>query len=246
MKNDQEFVIDSNNFRCPFCKSKLIIGNKERVQTLNDHVSDPNGGGSVQNMYICSNNECKANDDNFKIKWDWGGDRYTFGHDYIGVENFVKTSAINKNDAPFGTSMRKINVEIYKKNLKDNYINLYPSKFTFNWGFKIENLYFSDYEGNVIKRKFKLVLLHNDTIYISGVKMLIFVLTNYFKDRKSMRKFNSISGAVHVLDSFNPPSWDRRWWRKTFLFIINTFYTKDKITAKNIKIAENEKTKKSL
>ena len=220
-------IIDDKDFKCPFCKSPLYISETKRIQTLIDHVSDPNGDGSMQEIYACSNKECKSNESDVLIRWDWYGDLYFFGENY---ERYREVEKSIVNDAPYGTSSRKSNIEIYKKGLKPRSFEVYPKWFLFNFGFFIEHIYEADYDGNVLKRKYKLKFLKKDgdmvIHYISGLYMFFWSIKNFKNKLELYRRNQHPSNKRDLLQDFEPlPQWDKRWYRKAVKFYINTFYS---------------------
>lgn len=217
--------IDSNNFRCPFCKSKLFVIGIERIETLIDHVCNPNGIGSMQDIYACSNKKCESNNEESLIRWDWFGDLYMFGKNYKKF-NELSNSVIN--NAPYGTTNRKTNIEIYKKGLKKRMIEVWPKWYLFNFGFFIEYKYTADYEGNVLSKKRRLQLLKKSNIgatyYIPGIITYFRFLKKFKNDIKEMNKGSKY--ALNALKkSFEPlPKWDKRLWHRAFKWTIHTFY----------------------
>lgn len=59
--------------RCPFCFHKIVVTHQARLETLVEHVSDPNGEPSLKDAYQCVNLFCKM----WKsCAWDESGDFY--------------------------------------------------------------------------------------------------------------------------------------------------------------------------
>jgi len=90
--------------KCPSCKSELIVSGQARLETVCEHVSNPNGIPSLKDKYICSDIDCETH--NYGVCWNSGGEKYSeYPDNSIYADN---------NDAPFGSFQRKLNIEIYK------------------------------------------------------------------------------------------------------------------------------------
>ena len=98
--------------RCPVCESHLIVTGQARIETLAEHVCDPNGTPSLKDKYECSYKGCLSQGNIF---WNEYGELYSTS--WSASENIP---FINMNDAPFGSFQRKSNVEIYCKGLIDS------------------------------------------------------------------------------------------------------------------------------
>jgi hypothetical protein len=139
----------NEDWYCPVCKSEIIEGDYKKMQTLDEHVCNPNAEPSLKPTFKCSNFDCLTH--KHRIFWDWFGALY--GRTYN-----CKSIFINQNDAPFGSSNRKSNVEIYKAGLKDR-IWLSPWWTLKLWQPMIEYKYTSNYDGDVLSKKIKIKFL---------------------------------------------------------------------------------------
>lgn len=153
------------NIFCPACRSKLVVSGQEHLQNLWEHVFTPNEEPSLKNFYTCENQQCECNI--YNIKWSEYGEVYA-GKKYIEFENI---QFINNNDAPFGTYQRQANIEIYKHD-EDFYIPL-----IFGYKIKMEHLYESDLDGNILSKKIAPKLLKDNTYVMLSWKKLL----NIFK-----------------------------------------------------------------
>lgn len=61
--------------RCPKCKSELIIDGQARMQSLIDHVTDPNGDVPLSNRWVCPNEKCQLHSIAF---WNSDGAYYLY------------------------------------------------------------------------------------------------------------------------------------------------------------------------
>lgn len=64
--------------RCPLCKNELAFFGVKRVETLDEHVFNPNGDGSDQDTVICRTPNCLARD---LVFYDESGDLYVEDYD---------------------------------------------------------------------------------------------------------------------------------------------------------------------
>lgn len=63
--------------RCSCCKSPLFINGQARLETLVEHVSDPNGPVSLKDQFACSNESCATRAAN--VVWNEDGEVYVRG-----------------------------------------------------------------------------------------------------------------------------------------------------------------------
>lgn len=153
---------------CPYCFHELIIVGQARLQTLEEHVSNPNGKVSLKDKYSCSNNICETH--KYGVYWNEYGEKYSQKY-----EN--KLRYIDNNDAPFGSLERKLNVEISKK---DENIHWRFGKYHLELDWK----YKSNFNGDILSKKPTFKLWINNTLYISGIRMLIFMIKSHYQNPK--------------------------------------------------------------
>ena len=191
--------------KCPCCRSELVEGEMLRLETLEEHVCDPNGEPSLKQSYYCSNPNCPTVP--AKIYWNYMGERYN---------DSSEVQWIDYNDAPLGSFQRKCNVEIYKKD--ENHllctIPCWPLK---GWRVKAIYSYTSNENGDILSRIRKLEWITNEgIIHIWGISMLWYSIREIWRDWKLVRKNPSNNIAkIHIesyLDRANYPR--AQWWRK--------------------------------
>ena len=189
------------NMKCPACRSILVITGQERLQTLTEHVENPNGRVSMKDKYECSNPLCVTHDTG--ICWDASGGMYSLNW----KANSPKINWIDNNNGAFGSIERKINVEVYKNDenirVKIPFVNIVLE---IDWQYK------ADEDGNVLSKKPSLKVWINNTLYISGIRMLIFSIRNHYW------KFN----VNNKNEDFQYPigSFAKDWWRWVAVFIL--------------------------
>lgn len=59
---------------CPICEKELIVTHRERYESLDEHVSDPNGTPSLKDGYECSDENCFSRF--LKVSWTEDGSEY--------------------------------------------------------------------------------------------------------------------------------------------------------------------------
>jgi len=74
---------------CPFCGDILKIGGMKRIETLIEHVSDPNSEPTEKVFYVC---ECGETENCF---WDEFGDFYVKDYDKYNNNRLEYCLAIN-------------------------------------------------------------------------------------------------------------------------------------------------------
>jgi hypothetical protein len=190
--------------KCPVCKTELVVWKQLRLETLSDHVLDPNGEQELplSDAYSCPNTKncpCTLADGGPVVFWNGDGDLYG---------NSIGLPFIDNNNAPFGSLSRRLNVEIYKKDENKLLFTIpcWPLK---GWKVRSKYSYQSNEDGDILRRKFHLEWITNDGVYhIWGIKMLMFSLKETWKNWKE--------GCNHNLKrSVEQASWPRaEWWRK--------------------------------
>ena len=131
---------------CPVCRSELMITGMERLETLIEHVENPNGKPSLKRKYECFNKSCPSRG---TVMWDEFGELYI-----IDFRQSQKLQFIDNNDGPFGSSWRGINVEVEKKD--ENFILLHLGFIKF----RIEWVYKSNENGDILKKAWFIQILH--------------------------------------------------------------------------------------
>jgi len=203
-----------NEIKCPKCKCLLKEWKMIRVETLDEHVTNPNGIPSKKMVYICSDAKCLSR--KMGVFWNYVGELYS--KKYIrDMDEVIKW--INNNDAPFGTFQRRANVEIYKKD-ENKYLFTFPIIKWFplsGWKIRLEYRYKSNDDGDILSRKSKLIWITNKGTYHNwGYTMLVYCLKHVFYNWRQCKKSNK--GNTFYLnslkDTVKQESWHRKeWWR---------------------------------
>lgn len=196
---------------CPICKKELVVTGQERLETLDEHVCNPNGEICLKDKYECINETCSAYN---RIMWGEDGDLY-WKNGWSRKEYF---NFIDGNEAPFGSFSRRMNVEIYKKDENFLLCTIFERK---NY---VKYLYKSNEDGDILNRKWKFELITKDgTIYISGLRMLVYSIKkfhrNLFEKTIDEEKFKE---EYLVLQDWQKKDWWRRlscWWARTYCLI---------------------------
>ena len=194
--------------KCPVCKTELAPGEMLRLETLEEHVCDPNAEPALKQSYHCSNPDCSA--EGSGIIWNRNGERYGAG----------KLEWIDGNDAPFGSFERKMKVEIYKTD--ENYflgtIPCWPLK---GWRVKVVYNYKSNEDGDILKRRARLEWHRPErdgmyAIHIWGIRMLRHGFSEIWREWRAVRKNPSNIWAKRRIEGYlKRAEWrDAEWWRK--------------------------------
>lgn len=214
---------DNKNWLCPSCKSPVIITGQKEYETLSEHVSNPNLDSYPQrDAYQCSDENCitKKND----IFWSYMGERYGVINNTFHDDHFF----INKNDAPFGSSQRKYNVEIYKKGLKDS---IFLPNFLFFNQLKafIEIDYVSNTNGDVLKRKFRLKFIKkNGTLLIGAVSMWKYLHRKFLMHINNYKETGDVDYLKQAFEPSKNKAWVFRWYNKFIKIFWRKLYLKIK------------------
>lgn len=193
---------DSIKIYCPICKKSLIFGGRSHLETLDEHVCDPNGRTSKKDYYKCSDESCSGN----KMKWLDSGEGPYADWGLIKESKFIKN-----NSSPFNTFHRAMNASREKTLLR---FGIKKFEILFQITPKANN----DGIVNYWFSNFHFHLLINNTYYTSGIHMLIFSLRQY--SNKFIRK-NQFE------NDYKSFSWDKRWWKRVAFNIASIIYKKD-------------------
>lgn len=179
---------------CPVCKSELMITGKERLETLAEHVCDPNGEPRLKDKYECLNPGCKARG---CLMWNAYGERYGA----LSYSEFV-----DNNDGPFGSFTRRANIEISKKDENHPLLGIET-----RWGqIRVVYKYEADDNGNILKRWRTYEIWKRDgnighRVVIPGIYLLWCNLKWFWRGIVRGQKLQS--SDLFLM------SWDKRWWR---------------------------------
>jgi hypothetical protein len=203
---------------CPCCRTELIEDGKAFLESLDEHVCQSEV--SLKSKFICPNNSCETFN---TIFWNDMGEVYSV--DWDAYQKSKSINYIDKNDGPFGSIQRQINIEVDKKD--ENFI-----LFSCRW-FKIEVVYnyTSDKDGNILSRQrtyriWKKIDDMGYVLYISGVRMFFFTIKSFI--RKLRWENRNIKEELTLKD------WEKKdWWRVCALPIkkmIYFFHIKNNLT----------------
>ncbi len=200
---------------CPSCKTELIITGQARLETLDEHVSGVEIP-AMKDKYECPNKECNTYG---KCCWNYYGEIYkkTFRE---------KIEFIDDNDGPFGSFERKARVEIYKKDENKDLFKI--GRFRFHLVYN----YTSNYNGDILSRRRKIEMwIKNkedcgETLYLSGIGMLIYSIKQFHKERKW-------KSAEEMDKRIEEKNWGRaEWWRKASYYYAKFFNFIDPLPTK--------------
>jgi len=201
------------NLYCPICKEKLIIdGTIRYIDCCNTT--------NISDKYICKNNKCYLYNNSY---WNDYGDYFSLNH--ISFEKkfgHTKYAALN-------SFAKKIEIEIYKKGLKDK--TYLSPLLTLLWLKPyIEHNYKADKWGNILKKTYKLKFLKKqkdskeyNIYYISGIKMFFFSLKQFKIKYKKYLNNKTENIIYEIYNEFND-NWDKRNYKKLYKKYIKIRY----------------------
>jgi len=205
---------------CPVCMKKLVVRQLLPLETLDEHVSDPNRIPCNKPALQCPDGKCPSR----LIGCIW--DNIEGGLFYIGKYPDKKEKDlvpfIDGIDSPFGSFNRSWQAEKKAENKANKHIFTFPKWFPgilskmevhTNWR------YTANYDGKITSRKFRLSWIKIEkgfrTYHIWGMRMLIYSLKGLFKAWWSIKKnpndgwaYKSINDDINIIKLENP-----EWWR---------------------------------
>lgn len=203
---------------CPICKNELVFVDWIVVYGI--------CGEENRCKYVCTNDDCELH--KFESFWDDNGEFYSKN---LPFERMLELFPTNEYSAKNSISCQS-DKTIYKKGLKDK---TYLSPIFCLWFLKpyIEHCYNADNYGIITKKWYKLKFLKREKgsktyniYYLSGVHMFMFNFREYRKHKKSFLKYPATHDIQQLLSYFELSSWDKRWWKISFNFLINIFQKK--------------------
>lgn len=135
---------------CPICKTPLSVVGQKRLETLSEHVCDPNGTPSLKDVYSCNNPSCSVS----SKKPMWSEEGEYFGFEYSDDMN--SSIALECRKGPLGSWERKAYMEIYDHTGDRTILNVFFITVNLEWA-KI-----ADRDGNILKRRPYIRILKRD------------------------------------------------------------------------------------
>jgi hypothetical protein len=239
--------------KCPCCRTTLVPWKELRLETLDEHVCNPNGVPSLKWSYRCPSTTCKTNGlstDGVQgpiVFWNEGGELYAsrkFPYDAMKSIPFI-----DNNDAPFGTFERRMKVEIYKKD-ENKHLHTFTGILWKGWKVNSQYRYTSNENGDILSRKLGFEWISPDGCIkfgpppFDGIHMMIFCLKRTFINWKQAREFRKTKKDEKIPDWFINQLKDSvkergfrnpEWWRK-----VNAFFAK--LALENLKISLDEQS----
>jgi hypothetical protein len=203
---------------CPVCRKPLVRWQEMRLETLDEHVFNPNLLPSLKWAYQCLDEKCSTR--THGIFWNDMGDLYIQrGFNQPPMDYKEDCAFINGNNAPFGTFQRKANVEIYKKD-ENRKLFTFPTWFPgilsgmkvwSNWHYQ------SNENGDILRKRLSLNWITKDNVYHTwGMRMLCYSIRKdivaWWELRKDPTYYfwrNQLKGTIEQ------GKWrNAEWWRK--------------------------------
>ena len=200
----------TEKFLCPLCRSELIVTGLERLETLDEHVCNPNGEVYLKDKYECLNEKCSGYR---RFIWNEDGDIY-----YKGSIDKKTFTFIDGNDGAIGSFARRVNIEIRKRDENFLLCTIFRRKIY------VKYLYKSNENGDILNRRWKFEVIKKDgSYYISGLSMLIFSIRKFHNNfiEKSINE-EEFKKEYLVLEEWQKKDWWRRvsnWWARAYCLI---------------------------
>jgi hypothetical protein len=188
--------------KCSICKSNLYSTESVMVSgVMNEEY--------LTEKYICSDSSCVSH---FSESW-WDSDGQFYSSRFLPKVMFV-----DKMTGAFGSIQRRLDVEIYKKD--ENWIIFsIPKliKINLKWRYQATE------DGEILSRRIGYEIWIKETrgsgmvLYLSGFSMLRYCLKQVFK----LKTLEDCEGYKR-----NSGNWDKRWWKRVTLFVVEHKITK--------------------
>jgi hypothetical protein len=227
---------------CPVCKKELITKREYRLETLGEHVGNPNGEVAMKPAWQCPDGKCPTRLHN--IMWDdIEGGTYFIGK-YPSPEERKAIPFIDGNDAPFGSFDRGEHAANAANKKANTQICTFPKWFPgilsgmevwWNW------VYHADYDGKITGRSFGLQWIKIDgphrLVHMWGLRMLKFSIRGALrawwgciKNPESTWYLNELKQDAKKIDEWRDPEWWRIWSGYFAKFLLWTLSRKKSLT----------------
>lgn len=203
---DIEKIRASVDMGCPSCGTRLIFVERGCFETLDEHVSMPNGPIVKKDAFGCPNESCMAN--KAKMKWLEDGEG-----PYYDLTSSIKVGFIDDNNKPFRTFWRSME----GSTPKSHYFSIAG-----NWSLCVSISSKADYNGKKSWNKtIQIELLKNNIKKETGLKNLII----------SVRHYHTVPDYVRVNMFHNdlkyPNIRNKHWWHLVSFYIAKIVWNKD-------------------
>lgn len=215
--------LSNQELLCPVCRKPIVPFKEMRLETLDEHIFDPNGTPSLKWGYWCPDESCATRV--FGIFWNDEGDLYAQAcAPYLTREKKASIPFIDGNDAPFGSFQRKCNVDVYKKDQNRTIIVLPKFMPGILSGMKIRTKwsYQGDYDGKVTKRRLGFeYITKGGVIHLWGLRMVKHCVSRSFRAWWELRKNpNATWHRNELKETIKQGTWPRaEWWRKVSAWV---------------------------
>lgn len=203
--------------KCPHCKTDLVITGQARLETLSEHVCDPNGTPSMKDVYRCPNDLCPCHG---KFSWNSDGDFYSSCEGlYTNPDEIFQDGMFSA----YGSIARQLDVEVYGKTLpKTKY--LHPAWMLWFFAPFIEYHATADFDGNIVKKWWTMGILKKDR---SSGRYRIGAHFCWHTWKFLWKTFQRHLRRGNLKKAFEPSS-NRAWVYRWFEIFISIVYYKTK------------------
>lgn len=215
-KSEKKFAkpLSETEMCCPFCGHPLVKRGSKRLETMSEHVCDPNGTPSEKPAYYCENEECR-----YKDVFLWNGNRSEFdvdaGEAFFNTDKAVKEiNGERKIDDAYWELYKETsdwytaatNTFTFKQQREEtDKIYLHPIFALFLLRPYIEVYYEAKENGDIVGRKWKIHFLKKEEgrddyniYYISSLYMFFFTMRQRKRKMKWLTKPNSTKAEYYA------------------------------------------------
>lgn len=202
---------------CPVCRKELVVWKELRLETLGEHVGDPNGLVCKKPALHCPDGKCPSR--LIGCMWDNIEGGLFYAGKYPSQEEKDAVPFIDGNTAPFGSFDRGWQAAKKAEAKVNKQICQFPKWFPgILSGMKIRTdwVYHADDQGKITSRHFGLHWITQEgIIHMWGMRMLIFSLRTDIRNWKELRRNpNDAYARNRLKDTIRRKEWpDAEWWR---------------------------------
>lgn len=215
-KSEKKFAkpLSETEMCCPFCGHPLVKRGSKRLETMSEHVFDPNGTPSEKPAYYCENEECR-----YKDVFLWNGNRSEFdvdaGEAFFNSDKAVKeVNGERKVDDKYWELYKETsdwytaatNTFTFKQQREEtDKIYLHPIFALFLLRPYIEVYYEAKENGDIVGRKWRIHFLKKEEgredyniYYISSLHMFFFSMRQRKHKMKWLTKPNTTESKYYA------------------------------------------------
>lgn len=193
-------AVNDKTMRCSVCNKPLIIKGTARMETLVDHVCNPNREIPLSDKYVCSDVHCVTHG---VVFWDYDGETFTEHDKY---EDYKRIKYILDESSAMNSLSREISLSL-KKKVKSIYLKDYRVDFETTHLYDRADKIIDTHRGIVVNQLDKSM---GGYIKMMGLSMLKYDVKSFFHHYKM--QYGLIKLVNERLEWKNCE--DNEFWRK--------------------------------